>query len=161
MITSIWIRPGEDASAAHAIREEVFQKELEFSPEEDRDLMDNYAFHLVLKMNDIPVATGRITYGSVGTAKLDRICVLPRYRGQGIGDGLVKVLDYKASQMGMQYSQVETIAEKERFYNRIGYKATGETKEKYGRSLIIMKKECNDGTVENCAHQRTCQKGEI
>ena len=161
MVTSIWIRPGEDAAAAHAIREEVFQRELGFSPEDDRDLMDPYGFHLVLKLNDIPVAAGRITYGSVGTAKLDRICVLPKYRCQGIGDGLVKILDFKASQMGMQYSVVETIPEKEAFYNRIGYRATGETKEKYGRSLIVMKKECNDGTVENCAHQRTCQKGEI
>ncbi len=159
MITSMWIRPGDDISAALEIRESVFQEELGWTKEEDNDLLDNYAFHLVLILNDVPVATGRITYGSVGCAQLSRICVLKKYRCQGIGDGLVKVLDYKASQMGLQYSVVDTIPELEMFYTRIGYQTTGETKEKHGMALMTMQKETNDGTRENCAHQCSGKKG--
>ena len=118
--------------------------------------MDPYAFHLVLYMGEEAVAAGRITYGGVGKAKLSRICVKKRYRRQGIGDGLVKVLDYKASQLGMQYSQVETVPELKRFYERIGYQATGETKQAFGLNLISLQKETNDGTRENCAHQCAC-----
>lgn len=156
MITSMWLRPGEDLSVPHAIREEVFQNELGFTREEDQDVLDAYSYHLVLLLSDVPVATGRISYDGVGMARLSRICVLKKYRRQGIGDGLVKVLDYKASQLGMGHSRVETVPELEIFYLRIGYLATGAEQEKYGRKLITMEKETNDGTRENCAHQCPC-----
>lgn len=159
MITSLWMKPGDDISVALELRKTVFQEELGWPREQDNDLMDNYAFHLVLILNDVPVATGRITYGSVGNARLSRICVKKQYRRQGIGDGLVKVLDYKASQMGMQFSSVEMVPELEKFYSRIGYKKTGETVSKYGMDFMIMQKECNDGTGENCTHQCSGQKG--
>lgn len=159
MITSLWLRPGEDAAVALELRKSVFQEELGWHCEQDHDTMDAYAFHLVLFFHDVPVATGRITYGGVGKAKLERICVNQRYRHQGIGDGLVKVLDYKASQMGMQYSVVETIPALEPFYSRIGYEKTGEIIQKYGMKLIVMQKETNDGTRENCTHQCPGSKG--
>lgn len=154
MITSIWIRPGEDLEPAMNIRRKVFEQELGIAGHQD--LLDPYGFHLVLVMGDVPVATGRITYAGVGKALLSRICVLKKYRRQGIGDGLVKVLDYKASQMGMKVSRVETVKDLEPFYMRIGYLATGETVNRFDRELIVMEKETNDGTRENCAHQCPC-----
>lgn len=159
MITSLWMKPGDDISVALGLRKTVFQDELGWNQEQDQDLLDGYGYHLVLIMNDIPVATGRITYCSVGKARLSRICVRKEYRRQGIGDGLVKVLDYKASQLGMQYSSVETVPGLENFYGRIGYQKTGETVSKNGMELMIMQKECNDGTRENCSHQCPGPKG--
>ena len=156
MITSMWLRPGEDLTVPHEIRQQVFQQELGFSQQEDQDVIDAYAYHLVLLLNDVPVATGRISYDGVGMARLSRICVLKKYRRQGIGDGLVKVLDYKASQLGMQHSRVETTRELEPFYMRIGYLATGAVRRLRDRELITMEKETNDGTRENCAHQCPC-----
>lgn len=156
MITSIWLRPGEDLTVPYSIREEVFQKELGWTKEADQDVMDAYAYHLVLLLNDVPVATGRLSYDGVDMARLSRICVLKKYRCQGIGDGLVKVLDYKASQLGMGHSRVETIRALEVFYMRIGYLATGTERTAGGMELITMEKETNDGTRENCAHQCTC-----
>lgn len=150
MITSIWTRPGQDASEAYEIRRQVFQEELGMTSEQERDALDPYALHLVLKLNDVPVAAGRLTFGGVGVGNLSRICVLKKYRRQGIGDGLVKVLDYKASTMGMQVSQVETPEEYERFFRRIGYvPVEGKT----AAGMILMRKETNDGSGENCAHQ--------
>ena len=154
MITSIWLRPGDDLTTAMDIRRQVFEQELGITGQQD--LLDPYGFHLILLLSDVPVATGRMTYAGVGKALLSRICVLPKYRRQGIGDGLVKVLDYKASQMGMKVSRVETVKELEPFYMRIGYHATGETVFRFDRELMIMEKETNDGTRENCAHQCTC-----
>lgn len=156
MITSIWMKPGDNLKTALDIREQVFQQELGLTKEADQDVLDAYSYHLVLLLNDVPVATGRISYDGVGMARLSRICVRKKYRRQGIGDGLVKVLDYKASQLGMGHSRVETVPELEPFYMRIGYLATGESREQYGRKLITMEKETNDGTRENCAHQCTC-----
>ena len=122
MITSIWTGPGEENPAAKELRRQVFQEELQIPAAEEWETQDAYAYHLVLLMNDTPVATGRITYGGVGTAKLSRICVLKKYRRQGIGDGLVKILDYKASQMGMRYSQVDADEELLPFYRRPDHK---------------------------------------
>ena len=153
MITSIWLRPGEALTVPLELRRQVFQEELGWPQEADRDLLDPYAFHLVLLLNDTPVATGRLSYEGVGVARLSRICVLKKFRRQGIGDGLVKVLDYKASQLGMGQSQVETVRALLPFYRRIGYRETGETLQKNGMDLIILRKETNDGTRENCAHQ--------
>ena len=70
----------------------------------------------------------------------------------------MKVLDYKASQLGMKTALVETAPDLEKFYMRIGFLKTGETK-KYGMDLITMQKETNDGTRENCAHQCAGKKG--
>lgn len=156
MITSIWTNPGEEAAAAKALRQQVFQQEFGIPQAEEWEPQDVYAYHLVLVMDDVPVAAGRITYGGIATAKLDRICVLKKYRRQGIGDGLVKILDYKASQMGMQYSEVAAAEELLPFYRRLGYQPSGEPYTKWGRTLIPMKKETNDGTRENCAHQCPC-----
>ena len=160
MITSIWTNPGGDASVARALRQEVFCQELGLEDSLAWDVSDPYAFHLVLKMGDIPVAAGRITYGGVGAAKLSRICVLKKYRRQGIGDGLVKILDFKASQMGMPYSRVDVPEELTPFYSRFGYEKDGGPFEKWGRTFTPMKKETNDGTRKNCAHQRACPQGQ-
>lgn len=159
MITSKWIRPGEDISEALDIRKQVFQEELGWSQEMDQDAMDAYSYHLVLYHQGTPVAAGRISYGGTGKGRLGRICVLKKYRRQGIGDGLVKVLDYKASQLGFKYSEIETVEELEIFYMHIGFLKTGETHNKYSMELITMQKECNDGTRENCAHQCSGKKG--
>lgn len=156
MITSLWMKPGDDLKVALDIRAQVFQQELGLSQAEDQDALDAYSYHLVLLYNDVPAATGRISYDGVGVAKLSRICVLPQFRRQGIGDGLVKVLDYKASQLGMGKSRVETIPALEPFYLRIGYLRDGQTRQFAGMELISMEKETNDGTRENCAHQCTC-----
>jgi predicted GNAT family N-acyltransferase len=151
MITSIWAGPGGDTATAKALRKAVFEDELGL--ENTWDLTDDYAFHLVLLLDDVPVATGRISYGGVGVGKLSRICVAKKYRRQGIGDGLVKILDYKASELGMGHSQVDAAEELLPFYRRLGYQPCGEPFSQWGRQLTPMKKETNDGTRENCAHQ--------
>lgn len=156
MITSIWTKPGEEHPAALDIRRQVFQEELGWTPDMDQDLVDNYAYHLVLLLSDVPVATGRISFYGPGKALLSRICVLPKYRRQGIGDGLVKILDFKASTMGMKTSVVETVTSLMPFYQRIGYVKTGAGRDSY----IMMEKETNDGSRENCAHQCSCEKGQ-
>ena len=153
MITSIWTGPGGDASVARRLRQEVFCGELGLPEDLSWDVSDPYAWHLVLLMEEEPVAAGRITYGGVGLGKLGRICVRKRWRNQGIGDGLVKVLDYKASQLGMGFSQVEVPEELAHFYTRLGYRPCGDSYEAYGRTITPMKKETNDGSGENCAHQ--------
>lgn len=152
MITSIWTKPGEDASVAREIRRQVFCQELGLPEELAWDKLDPYAFHLVLINGEEPVAAGRMTYGGLGVASLSRICVPKRWRNQGIGDGLVKIMDFKAAQMGMKISRVEAPPELHHFYQRIGFSPAGEPRDVWGYQLTPMEKETNDGSKENCAH---------
>ena len=156
MITSIWTAPGGDATVARRLREQVFCEELGLPAEIGWDDSDRYAYHLVLMMGDVPVAAGRLTYAGADTAGLSRICVAPKYRRQGIGDGLVKIMDFKAAGMGMGHSAVDVPEELEPFYRRLGYLPSGEPVRRWNRTMTPMKKETNDGTRENCAHQCTC-----
>ena len=156
MITSIWTTPGGDASVARELREQVFCQELGLPQELSWDDSDRYAYHLVLMMGDIPVAVGRLSYGGADTAELSRICVAKKYRRQGIGDGLVKIMDFKAATMGMGNSTVDVPEELEHFYRRLGYTPSGEPYHRWNRTMTPMKKETNDGTRENCSHQCAC-----
>ena len=153
MITSIWTGPGGDPSVAKTLRNTVFCEELGLPQELAWDQIDPYAYHLVLMMGDTPVAAGRIAYGGVGTAKLSRICVAKEFRRQGIGDGLVRIMDYKASQLGMMFSKVDVPRELTPFYLRLGYMPEGTAFSLWGMDFTPMKKGTNDGSGENCAHQ--------
>ena len=90
MITGVWLGRGEDISPAFEIRQEVFTKEQGFAEEADRDAFDSQAMHILMRDGEKPVATGRLYFDG---AKLfiGRICVLRDYRGQAIGDLMMRM----------------------------------------------------------------------
>ena len=100
MITSVWTFPGQDNETARQIRKAVFCDELGMDPEKEQDVFEPFSFQLALLLDDKPVAAGRFYLRGLGKAQLSRICVLPEYRRQGIGDGLIKILDFKAAMAG-------------------------------------------------------------
>lgn len=152
MITSVWTVPGERNEPAFQIRNAVFCKELGMDPEKLEDAFDPFSFQLTLLLDDVPVAAGRFYLRSVGKAQMSRICVLPEYRRQGIGDGLIKILDYKAAMAGLKESYADVPLEYEPLFLRIGFLPYGEPFEQEGRMVRTMKKECNDGTKGHCTH---------
>ncbi len=147
MITSVWTTPGECNETALAIERAVFPEAV------FPDAFEPFSFQLALLNEGTPVAAGRFYLRSTGKAQLDRICVLPPYRCQGIGDGLIRILDFKAATVGLQESYAEVPLEYEKLFARIGFAPFGEPFEKNGRRLQNMKKECNDGSKGHCSHQ--------
>lgn len=147
MITSVWTTPGECNETALAIEQAVF-------PElETPDAFEPFSFQLALLCDGVPVAAGRFYLRGTGKAQLDRICVLPQWRRQGIGDGLIKILDFKAALAGLQESYAEVPLEYEKIFLRIGFVRCAEPVRRDGKDCVTMKKECNDGTKGHCAHQ--------
>ena len=153
MITSIWTLPGQPNETAQALRATVFCGELGMKPEEEQDAFDPFSFQLALLSDGVPVAAGRFYLRGVGKAQLSRICVLPEYRRQGIGDGLIRILDFKAAMAGLKESYAQVPLEYEKIFRRIGFVPCGEPEEEAGRTVLPMKKETNDGTKGHCAHQ--------
>lgn len=152
MITSIWTIPGEENETAFAVRRAVFCDELGMDPERERDAFEPFSFQLTLLLDDVPVAAGRFYLRGVGKAQLSRICVLPEYRRQGLGDGVIKILDYKAALAGLQESYADVPLEHQPLFLRIGFTPVGEPFEQDGRTVQTMKKECNDGTKGHCSN---------
>lgn len=153
MITSVWTTPGQENEVARELFRAVFCNEFNMPEQELDDVFTPFSFQLALVNDGIPVAAGRFYLRATGKAQLSRICVLPAYRRQGIGDGLIKILDFKAAMAGLTESYAEVPAAYEQIFSRVGFVPQGDWVEKNGSRMRTMKKETNDGTKGHCAHQ--------
>lgn len=132
MIYSKWT-VGPLPAQAKAIREAVFIREQGFAPEEKFDEQDQQAWHLVVEMDEQPVATGRLAIDREGNWKLGSIAVLPDFRGQKIGDFVVRLLVDRA--LSMPKAPIYVIAQQGAvgFYQSIGFRSEGPVFEHHGR----------------------------
>jgi len=110
------IGPTEDAKA---IREEVFCREQGFVNEFDE--LDPTSVSLVLYLDDVPIATGRLTKIDPATYQIGRIAVREPYRHKQVGSYLMAFLCEKAREMGAITAIVHAQLDKRGFYNRLGF----------------------------------------
>lgn len=122
------------------IRREVFGKELGYPEDINFDEIDETAVHAVAYKDidrTIPVATGRLH--KVGEDyKIGRIAVKKEERGQGFGDFIVRMLVDKGLFMGANRVIVGAQPHAIRFYEKIGFKPTGETYMEAGIMHTVM-----------------------
>ena len=78
-----------EREAGLAIRRTVFVDGQGVSPEADLDGLDDVARHALATLAAIPVGTLRWRWYAPGTAKVERVAVLPGHRRLGIGRALV------------------------------------------------------------------------
>lgn len=106
------------------VREAVFQQEQGIAPELDWDGLDATAIHAIAYWQGDPISTARIRYLQA-QAKIERVAVLPAYRGQGVGRQMfLGVLDYLANQWfstAFLYAQTST----QGFYQKLGFTPQG------------------------------------
>lgn len=153
MITSIWTQPGGDYSIAMEIRTKVFVDEQGVPAERERDALDSSAWHLAFLDEDKPIAAGRMVYIGDSAVKLGRIAVLPSYRGQGIGDGLIKAMLFKAETLGLKRAVLSSQLHAVGLYEKIGFIADGEQYLEEGIPHIHMEMELGHGTRCNCQNK--------
>ncbi len=72
------------------IRVCVFQEEQGVDPALEFDGYDDDCVHFLAYLDDQAVGTARIRYIAEDTAKIERLAVLSRARGQGVGTALMK-----------------------------------------------------------------------
>lgn len=160
MITSIWSGPGQPFEAAAAINREVFVEELQADPAHVFDDQDPYSYHLVLRLNDVNVATGRLSYVKAGLGQIGCIAVRKNWRRQGLGDAVVKVLLYRAWDLELKRVRVLAREDAVSFYERLGFVKTGNHFPEDGTEKFWMERETDDGTGNHCSHQCACAQGE-
>lgn len=125
-MNTVWYALGEDYPLSREIREEVFVKEQEYPVEQEFDEADENCWHLVLTDNEKAVATARLLKLSEGVFKPGRIAVLKEYRGKNIGAELLTLIIEKAKEMGAKELHIGAQTYAVGFYEKFGFKTTGE-----------------------------------
>ncbi|WP_058301757.1 GNAT family N-acetyltransferase [Gorillibacterium timonense] len=125
-ITVHSVQNEEDLQACFAIRVQVFVEEQNVPSDEEIDEFDaswDACRHFLVKVDGKPAATGRYrSYKeSPPTVKLQRIAVLPEYRGTGLGRVLILAMEADAKKAGADYSVLDAQCQAEPFYRKLGY----------------------------------------
>lgn len=126
MITIMEVNTSEELKIAFEIRKKVFVEEQNVPLEEEYDEFEDKCLHVLAFFKEIPVGTARMRTTQKGI-KLERFCVLKKYRGLGVGRSLVKKLltDCKNKVETQVYLYAQLSAEK--FYAKLGFEAIGDT----------------------------------
>jgi len=110
----------KDQADLIAVRTRVFVEEQKVPPELEIDGIDPQCHHAKAVDDGMRViGTGRL----LPDGHIGRLCVLPDYRGQGVGDRLLLHLIERARQQGLKevllHAQVSALA----FYERRGFES--------------------------------------
>ncbi|CTQ32646.1 GNAT family N-acetyltransferase [Jannaschia rubra] len=115
-----------DLTAPFAIRTEVFVGEQGVTPAEEIDGMDDACLHWLATDEEGPVATLRVRVMG-DTAKIQRVAVLPRARGTGVGAALMRHVMDELRASGLRRATLGAQTHAMGFYARLGFVARGPT----------------------------------
>ncbi|AKS37668.1 acetyltransferase [Anoxybacillus gonensis] len=123
------------------VRRAVFIDEQGVSEEEEIDAFEQTSIHFVLYDDDKPIAAGRFrTIDDVG--KIERICVLPAYRGRGLGKRIMEAIEqYATKHVTKVKLNAQTHAEP--FYKQLGYETVSDVFLDAGIPHVTMVKTIN------------------
>ncbi|NJK40740.1 MAG: GNAT family N-acetyltransferase [Acaryochloridaceae cyanobacterium SU_2_1] len=119
----------DQASQIFKIRQQVFHQEQGIAADLDMDGEDDHAEQFIAYIQGQPVGIARMrAYGHQLTqAKIERVAVLPEFRGQGIGRAILEKMLAHARQQdfatALVYAQEASIP----FYEQLGFCKQGKT----------------------------------
>lgn len=117
---------GPDAlPACHAIRHEVFVRGQGVPADLERDGRDAEAVHVLATVDGVPVGTARMRVDH-GRPKVERVAVLARSRGLGLGHAIMDVLEAAARRAGHQEVHLHAQEDVIGFYAARGYEPEGD-----------------------------------
>ncbi len=115
------VKTPEELKQAQAIRVKVLESEQGFAHDVNVDGLDEFADHILILDDGVPVATARLTVTDSGEGKIARIAVLGSHRGVGLGRRLIRGLEGVAKRRGLRALHVEPHAHLEPFFRVLGY----------------------------------------
>lgn len=109
---------------AFLVRKKVFVDEQQVPLSLEIDEYDETASHFVVYEKDIPIGAGRIRETNTGVGKVERVCILPTYRGLHLGKLIMKALENHGSDQGFSKIVLNAQSHAIPFYESIGYVIT-------------------------------------
>lgn len=114
----------EEFKDAFFVRRKVFVEEQGVPLSLELDEFDETASHFVVYLNNDPIGAGRIRETDTGIGKVERVCVLPDYRGLHLGKLIMQALENHGAEQGYKKIVLNAQSHALRFYENIGYVAT-------------------------------------
>ena len=115
----------ERMAEAAELRRRVFVLEQGVDPAIERDGRDGEAHHVVVYVQGIVRATGRLMLFE-RVAKAQRVAVEASHRGEGLGRLVMEGLETRAAQLGAHTLKLSSQDEAVPFYERLGYVGQGD-----------------------------------
>lgn len=109
---------------AFFVRRKVFVDEQGVPLNLELDELDKTADHFVVYTEETPIGAGRIRESNAGIGKVERVCVLPEYRGMQLGKLVMKALEDHAAMKGFEKVVLNAQSYATPFYEKIGYVIT-------------------------------------
>ena len=133
----------DDLEKAFSIRKKVFVEEQGVPLEDEFDRFDTLEAdckHLLVYYKEEAVGTGRVRFiDHVG--KLERICILERYRKFGLGKIIIQTLETISLETGMSSVKLHGQTQAEGFYKKLGYHTSSDVFMEDGIPHVQMNKE--------------------
>ena len=119
--------------------------------QEEYDEFDKDALHLVVYVDEVPAATGRIWHDGKGF-RIGRLAVLKEYRGQRIGDLAVRLLIYKAFGSGAESLDISAQTYIMPLYRKFGFQEYGDEYLEAGLPHMAMRVNKDDVVYPSPCH---------
>lgn len=134
------LKPGADLKLLFAVREAVFNGEDNIPVSLDFDGRDEAAEQFAAYDGDTVIGTARYRIIERGIAKVERVAVLPQYRGKQVGNAIMAKLEEVAHSQGVSKLVMDAKLAASEFYKKLGYETVGEVFEEAGLPHIKMQK---------------------
>lgn len=109
---------------AFFVRKKVFVEEQRVPLSLELDEFDETASHFVVYEKGNPIGAGRIRETGTGIGKVERVCILPDYRGLHLGKLIMKALEDHGYERGFKKIVLNAQSYAIPFYESIGYLVT-------------------------------------
>ena len=140
-IEIVEVRSGEQLEQALAIRRAVFVDEQGVSEALEIDGRDGDARHLLALRAGDPVGTLRLRWLEGGrVAKIERVAVLARGRGAGVGHALLDAALALAEAAGAEEARLHAQTVAQAFYAKLGFVAFGPAFDEDGIPHVAMRR---------------------
>lgn len=114
----------QEREDAFFVRRKVFVEEQGVPLALELDELDKTADHFVVYTNTSPIGAGRIRETNDGIGKVERVCVLPEYRGMNLGKLIMQALEDHAATKSFDKIILNAQSYAIPFYEKIGYVIT-------------------------------------
>jgi predicted GNAT family N-acyltransferase len=132
-------RTEQEAAAALELRRQVFSGEQRVPLEADQDGRDAEAIHVVAVESRRVLGTCRLVFDGP-VAKLGRMAVEPRRRGQGVGAAILAEAERQARAMGASRIALHAQTHAKELYARAGFVERGGEFVEEGIEHVAMEK---------------------
>lgn len=139
------VTTNKELNDAYQVREIVFMIEQQVPKNLEMDEHDETATHFVVYDDFEPVAAARIrTYTDNTIAKVERVAVLKKHRGTGVGKSLMNLIEKEALNQGYTAYRLNSQRHAEKFYSKLGYDTISEPFDEAGIEHVTMEKKIEE-----------------